>query len=918
MIVLGMLFAIKFRTQILRIRPGLLSYLDNTVAEAVKISGGKIIPDHRRLCVTFEERPPGFWLDILNILETILKVVEEVFSELYGYTCIVGYNPNDDGKLLIRSVPTHPSGTGIWCSPSVQDALSPYVAFDPPLEGIEQDSPLNGYAQLKCFKIFSDSGAAGSYALRQDIEKNLKEGAYRNILLAGPAYIGKRDCLFKFCTGFLRGPPPLVIRFGSGGTGVGCFADALNDGIRALIADCNAPESLEQLDALGVLLSRDRFRDEYPAYLIQQGGRFLQLLLDAYIRELISRGKTPLIILENLQEANSAAGGIILEVYRHLSNKKSVVFYGTWSTESKEADPGIDRWNAIFSRTLYFSTGKANPPQIQDIPMDLVEVAYTAGLFGRYFPGTLSVELFKEGGKNPAIILRAFSLLSYWGIIDFIEDPRPRISNFMEKAENLLGKQKEYIWLMVRNRLLDCVQKGKIRPCFNLLKTLSDLGWERSDELIMEAIQGDISQGTLRAIERALEGAAFSPIVGSSRAPTLRYIYKTSKALIHGEEVEIKAAFKAVSGDTAIPAYEAKILTNRAIYFLSERNIPAAMDAAKEAMIISQGNRAGSDLAQAYRIFSLVNLSNKNINDAAEYVSFAIELAEKNQNLNDLGLTAFYGAVIYYLHGNLAKAEKLTLQATDAALSAGRIEWAERARFFLGRLYVEMGRYEDALNIFESLQHNLSGYKKSEAEQSLSAWINRVNFFLQIPARRTDESLTKEALLFEIEAAFLTGDYDRVLRYSERLLNFLPAKDFLFIEQPDWRSAYAQCELLILPLGEFFFRFGSIFRALALSRLPPDQGGNQAEALRIIQELLKNDRFAEFDPHNAFYSYAYYLILKELNTEKVDVNTAISIAFKRLQRRAGHIDDVEVRRSFLFKNYWNGALSQVAKLYNLI
>ena len=296
MLVLGMLFVIKFRAQILRIRSGLLSYVDNTVAEAVKISGGKIIPDHRRLCASFEERPPGFWLDILNVLETILKAVEEVSPELYGHTCIMGCNPEDSGQLLLRSVPVASTGTGIWCSPPVQEALSPYAVFDPPLQGAEGNSALSGYAQLNCFKVFSDSKSAGTQATRQDVERTLKENAYRNILLAGPAYIGKRDGLFRFCTNFLQGTLPLVIRFGSGGTGVGCFADALNDGIRTLIAENDNSGLLKQLDALGALLSRDRFRDEYPVYLVQQGGRFLQLLLDAYIRSLISRGKNPLIV----------------------------------------------------------------------------------------------------------------------------------------------------------------------------------------------------------------------------------------------------------------------------------------------------------------------------------------------------------------------------------------------------------------------------------------------------------------------------------------------------------------------------------------------------------------------------------------------------------------------------------------------
>lgn len=913
---IGMIFALKFKTQILRIRPGLLSYLDNTVEAAVKISGGKIFPDHRRLCASFEERPPGFWLDILNVLETVRKVTEDLAPELYGHTCIVGCNTEDDGQILIRSVPADSTGTGIWCSPLVQEALSPYAVFEPPLQRAE-GFPLGGYAQLDCFKAFSDSRAAGAAPLRQDIEKSLRADAYRNILLTGPPYIGKRDGLFRFCADFLQGLPPLVIRFGSGGTGVGCFADALNDGIRALIAGGDSPVALEQLDALGALLSRDRLRDEYPIYLTRQARRFLQLLLDAYIRALISRGKNPLIILENLQDANTAAGGIILEVYRRLSNKKSTIFYGTWSTDAAGAAP-VAVWDAVFSRTLYLSAEKESLFRISDVPMDLLEVAYTAGLFSRYFPGALSVQLFQEAGKNPAIILRAFSLLSSWGIIDFIEDPRPRIGNFMEKAEKLLGKQKEYIWSMVRNRILDRIRQGKIRPCFMVLKALSELGWEKSDELIMEAIQGDIAQGTLGAIEKALEGAAFGLIVGTNRAPVLRYIYKTSKALIHGGEKDIKEAFLKTSRDTAIPAYEAKSLANKAVYFLSERNSAAAMNTAKEAMIISQGNPFGSDLAQAYRIFSLVNLSNQNINDAAEYSSFAMELAERNQNLAELGLTAFYGAAIHYLSGNLSRAEKLILQAVEAALSAGRIEWAERARFFLGRFRFEMGRYEDALKIFESLQHNLSGYKKAEADQSLSAWIKRVHFFLQSPFRKTDEFLTREALLFEIEASFLSGDYGRVIRYSDQILKSLQEKDFLFIEQPDWRCAYAQCEFLVIPQGHFFFRLVSVFRALALSRLPPDQGGNGTEALRIIQDILRNDPFAELDPHNAFYSYAHYLILKDLNSEKVDMNTAISIAFKRLQRRAVRIDDVEVRRSFLFKNYWNGALSQVAKTYNLI
>jgi hypothetical protein len=42
------------------------------------------------------------------------------------------------------------------------------------------------------------------------------------------------------------------------------------------------------------------------------------------------------------------------------------------------------------------------------------------------------------------------------------------------------------------------------------------------------------------------------------------------------------------------------------------------------------------------------------------------------------------------------------------------------------------------------------------------------------------------------------------------------------------------------------------------------------------------------------------------------------MAFKRLQRRAGRIDDIVTRRAFLSNQYWNKILFNTAKAYKLI
>jgi hypothetical protein len=124
--------------------------------------------------------------------------------------------------------------------------------------------------------------------------------------------------------------------------------------------------------------------------------------------------------------------------------------------------------------------------------------------------------------------------------------------------------------------------------------------------------------------------------------------------------------------------------------------------------------------------------------------------------------------------------------------------------------------------------------------------------------------------------------------------------------------------LFIIPKSEIFFRIGSVFRALALCRLKPGDRENQEEALRLIRQVIQDEGLTAMDPNDAFYFFAYYLILKDSGAGEVDMNTIISIAFKRLQRRANQIDDMETKHSFLSLHYWNNALYLAAREHKLI
>jgi hypothetical protein len=887
--------------------------LEKAVFQAIKISGGDIMEEHRRIVAIFKETNVGFWLDILTMLETILSALEKASPELYGFTIILGQDlVEDEISRLIRTMPDNFPGLGIWCSPLVQEALKPYTLFSDS-EGEEQ-VPLAGYAQLIRMKTFANANDAKISPLEEKITLCLKQGTAQNVLLVGPEYMGIRDGLYRFCRSNFRSLPPLVIRFGFGGTGLCCFSDMLNSDVRAVLTKTASPQELEELDKLGAVLSRERFQHEYSNYMIRTGRRFLKLLLDGY-NKAINSGKAA-IILDNLQKADAAAAELFIDLYRSFPPKKTIHVYGTWLSGTKADYQDIKQWEPIFSQLLPFNQDALPVPRIPDIPPDLWEIAYAAEIFLRYFPTSLLVSLFEEAGLKPVTIRRAFVLLSYFGIID---ESQLRMDNLMETAEKILGERKEPIRLLVRTRLLAWVEADKIRPCFNMLKVLFDLGWEGTDELILRALRMDIIYGTFGEIEKAVENGSFDRIVGQNRAATLRYIYKTSKALVHGGEKEIEDAFGVPDPEGIItPEYKIRILMNRANYLLSVKDIPLAVNKVKESIMLIQNQRERLDLAHAYRLFALASLSNHRIDDAVDYSLFAIENAEKKSDFGELGLICFYAAEIHFLAGNLFKAESFALRAEAAAINAGRFEWAERIRFFQGRLKFETGRYQDGLTIFKSMQNNLSGYKPAAVRQAISAWIYRSNIYMHNYSGEKPETPTGEGLFFQLEAAYLAQEYERAVKYSELLLDVLEDQKLLFTEQPDWDSAYSQCELFIIPRSEFLFRIGSVFRALALCHLKPVSRENQKEAVRIIQQVIQDERLSSLDPNDAFYFYAYYLILKETGAGEVDKSTVISIAFKRLQRRANQIDDRETKHAYLFLHYWNNALYLAAKEHKLI
>jgi hypothetical protein len=940
-----MLFFLRFRSQLRRTRPEIITDLDDTVSRAVTGAGGRLVNSRRYISAFFsEEKPVGRWLDLIALLETLHNALEKNAAELYGHALILGRDIDESGiGGLCRSLSASPlkEHTGIWCSRDIRRYLASYGVFENSAHKIFQ-----GYGELKNFETFKAMPPETAFPYRKKIRRALHKGRSKNTMVVGPEFIGKRDGVYHYCAGLLGEIPPLTVRFGAGGRGLVCFADALSPGIRAFLSGSAAgtpvpARTLEDLERLRSLLFRERLREELPPHVIEEGRRFLKLLLLAYGTAAPSPA---VIIIENPEAAADEGVWAFREAFASLEDKRK---YLVFAVSNAPEDAKLKNWKEIFPQVLQYAAEDYPVREKPDLSGDLWEMAYCIVLLRRYFPACLFEELLEEEGVHPSIYRKALEMLAALGAVDMAADPLPRIPGFISRAEKFLEGKKDPIRGMVRNRLLAWMDSGKLRPCFNFLRIISELGGESGGAVTLKSLRGDIFDGTCEGIEEAVRLRYFDRLIGAKNAggsaQSFLWVYTTFKALSSQGVREIRAAFsEAAPQDVEYGGLRAQILANRISFSLGIRDIAAASRTAREAMLLNQELKGG--MAASCRYFALVNISNQRLDDALEYISFAVEQAERAGLEEELIVSAYFAAGVEFLYGNLSKAARFALKAEEAAVKIGHIGWAGRSRFLRGKIRFETGYYADALEIFNSLAGWSGGNAATSSLKTgtLAAWTGRTGVFLNPGEAASRAALFREnpcsdALLFEIEAACLAGNDDKAEELTKKWRvssyestggdfdNFICDfadddfidNDFLFTEQPDWRSGFAQCELILLPGKLLRNRFVSVYQALARSRLETSRAGKE-ELVNKIKRLLREDLLVNADPNETFYRYAYYRVLKETGAAQVDLNTAVSMAFKRLQSRAGRIDDIEARQTFLTRHHWNGALSLTAREYKLI
>jgi len=911
-------FFLKFKSQLLRTRPDAVRLVDASLTRSIASIGGRgVTVDRYIISAAFNEETIGFWLDIYILIEDLKRKID-TSEDFFGFSLVICDSVLSNPERLCRFLANH---NGVFINCNIAKNFIPYAIFEKPSEWLEKTNKrkygCGNYYRIKELKKFKNPDR-DDLEQQDEIVRVFEKEKGKNILITGTQYLQLRGSLFSYCKDITNNFPPLSICFGS--TGFGALIDIWSIEIRSLYGK-SEDRPAEEIDNLWELLFRERIRDEVSDYIMRSVKRFLTLVLNFYLTAAKKMKKTPVLALENIHLAENKVAKVLIETLSEINTgeSKNLVVLGTG--ESEIALDKLSQWQGIFEKVIKKEDRRATV--FPKLSTELWEILYAITLLNRFFPPELFQKLCEEDEKNPVMIKRALFILKSLGIIDSLREPRPVTGYLEEYARKILDERSVKIKELVCGRLLSWAGRRNINPCFNLLIVIaaleSPVNRQFDDLLLLKSFLSDIINDTISGIETSMTNGKFEEITGE-KASAIRCIYNTTKALLSGNEEDIEKIFTGISEESlneicdAYPVFKSQILVNIGAWYLGRHDKDNSAQKIKEAILLGQ-NKNVFCLAQAYRIFSLVCLSKQKTLEAIEYLQFALSNAEKTDNYNELAISAYYAAATQFLYGDIFTSKKLTRKSVEQSLGAGRAEWADRSRFLEGRIEFELGNLKEALEIFQSLRNNPYGSKTDEKDSFFAAWIYRCKVYLISPVTPKPQPANHDADIFEMEAAFMAGQYQKAFELSNAFINPFPEENFLYTEQVDWRSGFAQCEHLYFTHGEIHDRMKGLFLSLSLSRLP---GNRQDEALHQIQQILRDEKLCEMDPHDAFYFYAKYLILERTDTSLVDKSTAVSIAFKRLQRRAGRIDDVETCRQYLNIPRWNHELCLVAKEYKLI
>ncbi len=367
----------------------------------------------------------------------------------------------------------------------------------------------------------------------------------------------------------------------------------------------------------------------------------------------------------------------------------------------------------------------------------------------------------------------------------------------------------------------------------------------------------------------------------------------------------------------------AMLMLETSRYFHAANDYKRSLELIKKVLIYLQDADRPEAEGTAFIELGFLMLCKGKLLESSEYLNLAVErLTNSGESFNYMK-ALIYSAVNQYLWGGLDTAEDFAEKALGIADAKGYEEWSFYIRFFICRLYFELGRYYDAERLLSDCLLGTELFRNDKRRKIFSAWTARACIYQGKIYRGINMLLSldedPEVLFFLAEAYYFNGSMEKAVSSIEKAsavddyfdLGFLP------LEHISWKNGFSSVEGRVLRTEKGTGVLLHNIRALHAFML--GLTGNREYGMEILFSLTRDERISENDPFNRLYFYFYcQLMERRQNVDMVDKLTLISKALKYLQQTSSRIIKPQVRKQFMTQNYWNSKLVSEAKREKLL
>jgi len=571
------------------------------------------------------------------------------------------------------------------------------------------------------------------------------------------------------------------------------------------------------------------------------------------------------------------------------------------------------------------STESLASDALATLPLEYAELLFALRLGEGVLTDGFMEDFLRDSGYAAGIRSIVYGTLFELGLVTKGERPRIASAGAARRCEDAIPDRGSAMRESFASRLLELREKGLIIPSVALYRrVISDSAQRRADDadglaLVLDCISADAVYGPRGPAAGESPRMPLEPMADFLAGYCASDREASLDALDRLEAAVRSSALRGKGGKIAAAAADLA----RAAFEYADGKAAGAASRAKGALMGLQDLGARQAEAKAHRLLGLCALAQGQVQEGADYLSNAYDIASVFPEPLECILSATAEAAADFALGDLGRAGSRADAAAVWAASAFRADWESICAFIKGRVAFETGRYDSAEERFGLVRSVARVYGQSEASKRAEIWTGRAAAFAG-EAMRAREILSRfvddaEALWFLAELEYREGAPARALPLLEEALAVAPVGGFSPADAFDWSSGYSSLE------GRAVGFFGkrsylrdqmAAFAEFATGMSDPE-GKGLASADRLAS-MAREERLSALHPAAHLYLFYRYLILERATPSSMEGASALSKAFKALQLRSTRMGEAALKDGFLEANRWNRALLEAARSRKLL